>query len=417
MEQIPVPQRVTSEEAKVKKDSHIRSALKATPHPEKAFAEISKDKRLNMDETAQLCEWNIWHQDSNKYSLSELEAREDGLLSGALEKITPQNIIENLTVRLPKAVGTLKTLEIISSLPLEKLDLSEDIRRKLSAFAIQNLQTLDKKFLADSPPDIPVCIARGLSKRNLLDWSNLLEAKDLEKVQRKFEEHYEAILLGSMSGEARRVKPPEGAYEITHTPLSVSDGTQQRLRQYFGTSDFGVRVNQLKSSADSTYVNEMSTIAVGKENAEKLFRHAGFPMNQFAWLYMPTSDIRLNFNFTGDSIDIGKQAKTVSKLMAFAQLHGIPITSKLAVADNQSRFRARVLIYTDYRQLEILLMYLKENNLTPLASSIDAYSDNNVSWNISGTETITARGTGETANDINLLRRSFQSIAEKVGTA
>ncbi len=413
--------------------------LRLSTDPEVTFAEMAKEK-LGWFEIYDLCKWNLDHQDPGTYSMESLELRADALSSTLMGKLTPEQVVRVFTKALPKKenLGTTKTLEILSSLPLETIEVlkqDEDSYRTVSAFSIKSLQNLDDKFLRfDRQGNVlPVRLARELSKRGLLDFTHFLEPEDIEHIEQELAEYYQKILERKIKLEitkddakkkAQKTKDisdlkslktlnesVSGEDEIN---FEISPTSQAQLDSYFGSPEIKL-ISEYVLSEHRADVSEHSNLLVGdKTKGKGLFKY-GFPMHQFEWLYMPSRDLRLNFNFTNDYKKDGReQVEVVSKVMAFAQTHGIPVTSKLTLADDSEKHAGRVIFYTDYFQLKILLKYLKDNKLVELNLSRKR-ERNNVLMNISGDQSIEVRGNGEGfENDVDVLEKSFSKIIEEL---
>ena len=414
---ITIAETAIGDAMKTAKDTKIIKALQSSQDPEQTFSELSEKENLTWFERADLCKWHISHQQPNTYSLETIQTRENKLLP-SIEQFTPEQIAHAFTENLPRSFEPVEVLDMMSSMPFEKLNLDVDNYRTLSAYAITQLQKVNPAIDPTVENPLPVQIARGLSKRGLLDWSRFLDEQDVQAVQQQLEQRYQKLLIGGMNGKAHGLSKPEGRYDRSYTPLNISQASQEVLEKYFDSSAIGIQSDQIASTANPGYLSELNGIVVGTPDLQRRFATSGFPMYQLAEAHQPAHDLRLNFNFTGDQSSIIDQAKTVSKLISNAQIRGVPITSKLTTADDQAKYAGRILLYTDYAQLETLLENIQKNNLTTLTPDIQTPTKWNVQMNLTADGNISVRGSGEgVENNTEILRSGFLRIKDKLETS
>lgn len=364
---------------------------------------------------ASLCEQNIKNQQANLYSPEDIAVREN-LLLPYVKNLSPEQLSSLFIVNLPLLLqNSEKVLSVLASIPIEKLSLDLETKQKLSAFAIMSLQKFDTKGVVDSSDENPVAvsISRGLSRRGLLDWSNFLEPQDMDAVKQSLEDQYARNLIGSMSGKAHNLIEPKGKFVRKYSPVVITEMSKKALEKYFSLSELGILQDFTASSQNPGYVNEMSSIFIGKPNMDNNFANSGYPMHiNSAGIYMPAADLRLNVNFTKEQENIRSKAKMLSELMSYAQVHGIPIVSKLTTADDQSKYCGRILIYTDHSQLRQLIAYIKQGDLISIDLSVAKLGKDNFQMQIN--DNIEVRGNGEGfTNDARMLEESFNKIVSQ----
>jgi hypothetical protein len=96
VEHITIVETAIGDIMKTAKDSKIIQTLQSSSDPEQTFSELSGKENLTWFERADLCRWHISHQQPNKYSVAEIESRENALLVSVVN-FTPKQIVHIFT--------------------------------------------------------------------------------------------------------------------------------------------------------------------------------------------------------------------------------------------------------------------------------------------------------------------------------
>ncbi len=383
-----------------------------SPETENNFLEdISWDKVLDM------ANWNSAHRDAVKYSTEELKRREDTIYA-YFSKIGVERLLLELDQNL-KNVNDEEKLRILGLIPFDRLPLDSEQKKNIAQQAITlvtNYHGADQDRKNHMNAAAPSLVAvRSMAKAGILDYSQFLFPEDVQKTTEGLNSFYygknKAAMMVTLNNGVNKFSDSEFKKVNSFKGIEISNESKKQIAQHFGNENFGLKVQGNISSEG--FDNGFSNLVMGSPLDDERLIDSMFPMNQrTATGFMPTSDFRLNFQFNEKNYD--EMAKITADIMSYAQLKGIPITSKITSPDNPQLFQGRMLFYVDHNIAQLLVNYMKEKK----------YIFNKVSIGINDQKTyaqaglsvdgaIVLRGTAEGANDIKKTQQSFNWIVNQ----
>ncbi len=370
-------------------------------------------RNFTWGKVTEISTWNATHRGAIDHSSQELQHREN-ILAAAFNKIKPSELISQLKRNLGNLPDSEK-LNILGTIPFSRLSLSPEEKKEISKYALDVVQkyafTSDdaRKYFNALPPSL--ASVRSMAKQGLLDKTQFLSKEDNEKIKASLEAYYFSKNKTSMFEVMRDVaiKGDSSAREInTFKEISLSEESQNEVLKYFGNKNCSLKIQSRLS--ENGYDEGYSNLSLGAIPSDKKLKDSMFPMNQRTSAgFMPGNDFRLNFQF--DENNYENIARITADVMAYAQMKGIPITSKITSPEDGSGFRGRMLFYVDHNISQMLADYMKEKKYIPEQVGVSMNEKNTYPIAaLSKDNSIMMRGSHEADNDAQKTYESFQWI-------
>lgn len=251
---------------------------------------------------------------------ADSDRRDEEEFSRVLEGKTEDEIFILFAEKLPKAMGPLDVLRLMSVLPLERYIKKPELKRYLAAYTmrrsnlavdVSNDEVKASGARSESGYEDDLALQRGLAKRNLLDWSIFLTSKETEQIKRKVFDKCFAHLQDGMenSGTLAKMNASE--------PIDLGNESRALLERYFGSSELviareykSLNIKLAKSEQSPTFIN-------------------------FSLSGGPAHDMRLNAELPNSEPPIERKKKIagIAKIYTDSIVHGFPLMGKFTSRD------------------------------------------------------------------------------------
>ena len=362
-----------------------------------------------------MANWNSQNREATNHSIIQLAQREGALTAYFLQKPTQELLVEisNELKELPE----IERMKVLALIPFNKLGLTPEQKKTISSSAIEAVSNYDHiredklNYNSSSFPAPSLTAVRGMAKSGILDYSQFLTQEDSTQIQENLKKTYFLLNEKAIASKLQDFKITDEQKRIDKfVKIPLSEESQSEIGKYFGGSEFGWK-KQATVFADGSEMGYANLI-IGKEPSLKPIDESMFPMNQRAWNLMPDSDFRLNFQFNQENC--GSVAEITADVMAYAQMKGIPITSKITAPDDPARFKGRMLFYVDHNISQLLVDYMKKKGYIPEHTTVSTNDKNTYSVaSFLEDDSISLRGRAESSNDLEKSKESFNWIVNK----